>query len=286
MVAFSSMGLRSTRELRFLEVAAERIGEASRAYDDIVAGRLTGVIVRAAFDAAALAAGAERLITDTRIPSLTFESSGAAMIQIFGCPTQLANGDLGEHYRKAELCSTAIREAFGPDYDLEGRLRAVLSAVASQRPTRRLPHRSGYSPAIGAVNLHTAGGWTPHHFDTLFFEIPHFRSLRPHLDSGLLVNANFPLERALGGGDLEFFAYDWAAFQNDFPGAGRDELTARFVPGEFECRRVELDVGDILIFDAGRTVHSVTAVPPGKRRMNFGLHTSFEPGRESIVYFT
>jgi len=286
MLANPPMTLRNTRQLTFLDVEMSRVDQARGAYDDIAAGRIVGVILRGAFDPALLARGATRLIADERIPHLSYESGGPVMTQIYGCPTQLADGDLDAHYRKADLCTTAIREAFGPDFDFEARLCTILSAIADHRPAGRLPHPSGRSPAIGAVNRHEPGGCTPHHFDLVFFESPQFRALRPYLDGELLINLNFPLECATAGGDLEFFAYDWPAFQSDFPGAGREQLTERFHPEQFESRRIPLAVGDIVIFDAGRICHSVTTVEGSKRRMHYGAHTSFAPGRASIVYFT
>jgi hypothetical protein len=269
--------------MRLLDVAVSDLPQYPRALNDIFAGRLTGMVIRGAFPRAALAEVVGRL--ERGDFGLQKQVSDHFKGETYGRVLIVASHDLDEYFREAARFRAACTPLFAGAMDFQGRVEAVLTAVAGGRAVRvpSGPDGSGYAPAT--IRGLDAGGQIDLHCENETVEFPAMWHLSSLIHARNQLSFYLVLALADAGGELVIHNVRYAEGPGEL--LGRLERTGSAVldaiaPYGHAIPRTE--VGDLLVFDAGRYFHRVTAVSGPHRRWTMGgfLARSLD---DSAVYY-
>ncbi|MBX3248095.1 MAG: 2OG-Fe(II) oxygenase [Myxococcales bacterium] len=269
--------------LDVLVVPASDRHAAQGAYGAILDGGLGALVLRGAFEPAALAAASARL-SALEVPEHLRHAPVVSRLD------EPAMGVVGRCMRLSGLedypkSAAETRALFGQIFDdpegLEGGVAAFLRELSGGE-VRSPP--GAFAPAL--ISRLRGGAEIPYHFDNfVLLEETAFRLVAPLIESRTLLNVQVPLQRPDAGGHLELASYHW----DDFVQAGAPRPDAHVDTPARDAthhRLVELEVGDMLLFDAGRICHRVTPVVGARERLTYVVHTAPLRDGSGVAYFT
>jgi hypothetical protein len=175
-----------------------------------------------------------------------------------GMNLNLTPPDLTEYFQAAPVFRERLTRLFTGAIDLETRVTALLSALDAGRPYLAAPGpRPGVDHMFTTLRAHRTGGFIPRHFDDEQASRESYRLIMPHVVSDLFSFV-LAFSRAEAGGELEIFnlrhrgrrfrMVDGEADARHLSVEGVESVTFRLAPGE------------MIIFNSGRYLHSVTPV--------------------------
>ncbi len=192
-------------------------------------------------------------------------------------------GPSADHY--LACAARFVREAQDvfAGLDLFERIHRVLDALAGPHPARlaRAPDGRGFSPFT--VRGVAPGNGFGLHAGNFFYGTPAYDGLRDQLDQADQISFFVPLRAAESGGELEIFSLRWG--DPDIPTAPGQLLDAAETERRFSSVVVELEVGEMIVFDGGRLFHRVTEVGGPHTRWTLGGFAARSRAGDALLYW-
>jgi len=276
--------------LRFRDVHARDLAEVADTLDDMLDMRLTGVVIREAFPAAALRIAVERLQAtpppvrpwdircfgdrepETQDPRYAGFSFGMSLTNSFE--------DLSLYLASSAQMVAALPTLFGPGIEVLAELQRVLSVLAG-RPVLPTPAPNGATYAPVSIRRLLEGATLTIHRGNEFFDWPSNHDLVRRIDTRDQISFFTPLAPSPKGGALHVYPGYFTPQQR----AGLETGTA----AELAAADLQMDVtvlrpnaGDLVVFDGGRYLHRVTPALGGER-WTMGGFLCPTPGAEEAL---
>jgi hypothetical protein len=266
-------------------VAASDVDRHPDALSGIFDARLTGMVIRQAFPAEALAAVVARL--ERADFGLQSQPSTHFKGETFGHVLIVGDGELGGYFREAARFRAACTDLFAGAPDFQARVEQLLTAVAGGRAVRvpSGPDGSSYAPAT-IRGLHH-GGQIDLHCENETVEFPPMWHLSRVIHARNQLSYYVVLALPESGGELVVHNARYAEgpgeqlSRMERTGAAALEAIAPYgqvVP--------QTDVGDLLVFDSGRHFHRVTAVVGQRIRWTMGGFLARSLDDRAVYYWS
>lgn len=271
--------------MRLLEVPAAEVERHPDALSAIFDAQLTGMVIKQAFPADALAEVVARLESGD-LP-LERQQSSHFKGQTYGRVLIVGDRDLSDYFREAARFRAACADLFARAPDFQARVETLLTAVAGGRSVRvpSGPDGAGYAPAT-IRGLHD-GGAIDLHCENETVDFPPMWHLSRVIHARNQLSYYLLLARPDAGGELVVHNARFAE------GAGeqlsRMERTgSAALDAIAACGQVipQTDVGDLLVFDSGRHFHRVTPVSGPHMRWTMGGFLARSLDDQTVFYWS
>lgn len=272
--------------MRFVDVPAGELETRPHSFgtlfDDLRARRLTGLVVRGAFAPGALAPALERLSGGEcllpRYPAEHYTGWSWARPLV-------VSADLEQYFADARAAEAQAAALFSPT-DFLGRVRELLSALGGGRRVSVVRRPDGAPHAPLTVRALVPGGEIGCHCEVETNRFASMRELQHLIDPDLQLSFYVPLALPESGGEL--LVYDMVFGEPSGAVMGRTERTGESMlraVADASVRAIRAEVGDLLLFDAGRYYHRVTQVSGALTRWTVGGLVSTSPDGEAILHW-
>lgn len=273
----------------YMQVEVVTGGERGRlagAYRAILAGEIGGVVIRRAIDPGALEASARRLEA-LEIPAHLQHAPVVSRLEepAMGVVARCMRLSTPDDYPPSVAETRALfARIFDHPRGLEGQVAEILRELTGELPVASPGGGDAFAPAL--VSRLRGGAEIPYHFDNfIFLEDTGFALIKPRIDARTLVNFQVPIQRPEDGGRLELASYHWADFVAAGPPRPDAHVDTPAAAAEHH-RVVDIEVGDFLLFDAGRICHRVTPTRGMRERITYVGHTAPLADGSGVAYFT
>ena len=274
----------------FKTIEAAELGGAGEAIADIIAHRLSGIIVRDAFPAALRAEAVARLSD----PALADEwaSPNAGMrggeIRVIGdaaTPTFTAlRGPTAERYSEnARRHAEHAHKVFGGEHDATAAVADVLSALFGGRPAAPPALGEGLTWEPFNVRALDPGEQIYTHHDD-HYGLAVYGDMDAALDRDTLLSWFVTLEAPEGGGQLVVYGL-WGSDPNP-PVLPTRFLDTAAIEQRFGREVCDLRSGDLVVFNAGKHVHRVTPVEGSHPRLTLGGFLTIDRERTRLAFWS
>lgn len=266
---------------RFLDVAElDRLPDAIR---DMVDGRLGGLIVRRAFDPAAMARVVERIEQSEPAFSVTpfperFRS------RFLGRALDGSDPELTEYLPIAERFRVAARDAFAGAEDYQSRLEALLGRLSGGRRVAVPTFTDGRPYAASTVRVLPPGGQIGSHCGNEANTRPAYTHLNTLVDLTDQISFFLTLQAPEAGGELVVYSLQWKDVERSGFDHGHSQVDPLLADARWEAYRPE--AGDLLIFDGGRYFHRVSVVRGARTRWTIGGFMMFSRDGQTLYYWS
>jgi hypothetical protein len=216
-----------------------------------------GIILRDVYDPATCAELCGRLEEGRHgLVRTTFPAPFHAFF--LGMNLNLTPADLTGYFQASPVFRERLTRLFAGATDLETRVTTLLSALDAGRRYHAAPGpRPGVDHMFTTIRAHLPGGFIPRHFDDEQDARPSYRLITPRIVSDL-YSFVIAFSQAEAGGELEIFNLRHGGRQFRMVDGDAD---ARHLSVEgVESVRFSLAPGEMIIFNSGRYLHSVTPV--------------------------
>jgi hapalindole-type alkaloid chlorinase len=284
-------GLRGS--VRSLDVDARDISAAGNGIEDLYDNALDVIVVRGAFDPAALAEVGERLDVDEREPgwSRPNEKMPVEDVQLLGTDTpatptfQAPRGASLDAYLSS-ACAHA-REApavFKPGFDAAHAIAAVLSRFSGARPVETACAADGRTYAPFTIRRLADGKQIGVHHD-YHYRLDLYRELSQQVDTRTLISYVATLRAPSAGGEL--FVYSATSDAPDLPKLPNGysyDLAA--IEERYDRARVATNPGDLFLLASGRCLHRVARISGPRARITMGGFLALDRSRERVLFWS
>lgn len=253
------------------------------AYRAILDGQLGGLVLRGTFDPEVLASATARLM-GLEVPDHLRHTPVVSRLAepTMGVVGRCLRLSRPEDYAPSPPDTRALfARIFDDPNGLEARVAALLREICGVEV--RSPD-GAFAPAV--ISRLSGGSEIPYHFDNfVLLEETGFSLIKPLIEQETLINVQVPLQRPESGGHLELASFHW----DDLGRSGERRPDAHIdtpARNATHHRLVELEVGDLFVFDAGRICHRVTPVMGARERITYVSHTAPLVDGSGVAYFT
>ncbi len=216
-----------------------------------------GIILRDVYDPATCAGLCARLEAGRHgLVRTSFPAPFHAFF--FGMNLNLTPPDLTAYFEAAPVFRERLAGLFTDTIDLETRITGLLSALDAERRYVAAPGpHPGVDHMFTTLRAHRTGGFIPRHFDDEQESRGSYRLILPHVVSDL-YSFVLAFSQAEAGGELEIFnlRHGGRRFRMQDGDADASHLSVEGV----ESVKFRLAPGEMIIFNSGRYLHSVTPV--------------------------
>lgn len=259
--------------VRFIDIHARELATVADTLDDMLDMRLTGLIIREAFPAAALAAAVHRLRAtpppvrpwdircfgdrepETQDPRYAGFSFGMSLTNSFA--------DLSLYLESSAQMLAALPKLFGAELDFLAELQRILSVV-SGRAVEPMPAPGGATYAPVSARRLLEGATLTIHRGNEFFDWPSNHDLVNRVDTRDQISFFTPLLPPPSGGALHVYPGYFSPQAREQLERCSEEAFAR-ADRQMHVTVVQPAAGDLVVFDGGRYLHRVTAARGGER---------------------
>lgn len=187
---------------------------------------------------------------------------------------------LDRYFDDARVFKTECDRFFEPEFNFQSQLENLLVQISGGRQIEVPQSPSGqfYSPTtIRRVN---PGGAIAPHCESLYFEAKHpeFEHLHQLAEETTQFSFFVPMALPDAGGNLMLYNLDWK--ESDI----RQSLAT--LGGGNDSTRVQVGIGDLIIFDAGRIWHCISEVQGPNPRLTIGGFICFSQDDRTAYYFS
>jgi hypothetical protein len=277
--------------VRFLDLPPTATGEGRDAIEDIYRDALDVVVLRRAFDDAALArARAELAAAEVESgwhhPNAGIPGIGIRVLGTVATPTGTAprGPDVAQYFANAAERRQALTALFGEDFDPVAGLEAALGRVAGGRPVELAQLADGrrYGPCT-VRSLPEGQGIFLH--NDYHYSIAVYDELGPMLDRSTCVSFFVVLQAPTQGGRICVYGLKRGE-ESDLPrlpsGLLDQVAVERRVPHTF----FDLREGDLFVFSSGNLYHRVEAVAGSRTRVTIGGFLAFDTSHSRVLYWS
>lgn len=270
----------TNRLFDFIEIDIDDVRRYPSIVQDIYARKINGAIIHHAFSDETVEAMLERLKrNDPPLCQTTYPWG-----RVYGRVLVSPNTDLSQYFEDAKKFRSSCKILFGEGQDFETRIEEILNRVAGGLSTavpQYADHRT-YAPATIRV-LEPGQGLRLHCGNQFLHRLPKLQHLSTISDLKNQLSYFVMLNTAEAGGDLLVYDIEWAETQNGILDGGQsiDEVI-----DTYDSLPLNLNAGDLLLFDGGRIWHQVTPVIGQQIRITIGGFISYSQDHRQIYYWS
>jgi hypothetical protein len=251
------------------DIAFHALSADDRLLDRIVDGHELGIIVRGVVPPDVVAAFRERLLHDAlapvRVPSAHFDGFMLGRVLV------VAEPPLDAYFEDAARHHAFLARLAPEGLDVAATLRALLATMAGGARVEVPRGATGraHAPATGRVL--TPGGRIHVHCENETLGFPAMRALAAQLSPESQASFYLPLALPEGGGALHVHRVRHGEASGEpVQRLARSGAEVRDYLAKHEGFVANPGIGDVLVFDAGRHHHHVTAVEGTRARITYG----------------
>jgi len=266
--------------LRFAVTDAGELASLERDFmTDIFASRLTGILVRGAFPASAMARVVERL--ESGMCGHVERASKFWRGRAIGPSLQHSVPDLRDYFAEVRAFRNDCAELFDGGPDFQTRIDELLVQARAGQPLSALRGPAGELYAMTTIRGLVPGSTMQPHCDIEQFKFPAIRHLASRLDASAMLSYLLQLATPESGGMLHVYGvrYDDEAGETFARMEFSTEESMRAIAAYGEVI-VPMAPGDLLLFNAGHYFHQVDPVVGSRTRWTQGgfLSRSYDGG--------
>ena len=187
---------------------------------------------------------------------------------------------LDRYFDDAQVFKEECDRLFEPEYNFQSSLENLLKKISGDClvSVPQGPLGQFYSPLT--IRWIDPGGAIAPHCESLYFEAkrPEFEYLHQLAEEKTQFSFFMPMALPEAGGNLMLYDVDWEASEL--------QTSLARVKSQTDTTQVKVDVGDLIIFDAGRIWHSVSQVEGINPRMTIGGFICFSQDERTVYYFS
>ncbi|MEA5622680.1 hypothetical protein [Nostoc sp. UHCC 0251] len=273
----------------FVELDVSEIGNYPEGIIDICDRQVHGLIVKNFLSQEDISRVVSRLTRKGPFPGSDFGD-----VLIYGPALYVCDADITKYCEEAVDFRKYCRELFSGGADFETRLTEVLGAMSGGRPVQLPVTPDGYAYTPTTIRVLKTGqemGW---HFENQFLHCtPGYRHLETIVEPNDHLSYFVVLSAANAGGELILYDLEWS--ETEWPdkehggtrknGLVNGQLIAS-VMEDYDQMFLSPEAGSLVVFDAGRILHRVSAVEGSRRRITVGGFLAFSKEREKLFYWS
>lgn len=223
-----------------------------------------------------------------------FPGSPYGDVLIYGPALYVCDADITQYCQEAIDFRKYCRQLFSQGTDFETRLTEILGAMSGDCPVELPVTPSGYAYTPTTIRVLETGqdmGW---HFENQFLHCtPGYRHLETIVEPEDHLSYFVVLSAAEAGGELVLYDLEWSQTQwpdKEHGGTKKNGLVngklIADVMEDYEKMYLSPEAGSLVVFDAGRILHRVSAVEGSRRRITIGGFLAFSKHREKLFYWS
>lgn len=279
--------------LRFLSLTPADLAASSGPIDaahnllaEMYDARLTGLVVRGAFPAELLAAGAASLSASTAWTSPNRGMRGGEIRTIGDAATPTfthLRGPPDEIYAESARAHAERTAAiFGDGGAALAAVQGLLSRLGGGVPAEPPAFDAGHRFAAFNFRALDPGQQIFTHHDH-HFGLSVYRHMDADLDRQTLLSFFITLQAPEAGGEL--LVYGVRGDDPEVPVLPSRFLDTAAIEARYPVERLRLAPGDLVVFDAGRHVHRVAPVEGTRPRLTFGGFLTLSTDRRRVAFW-
>ncbi|HEY9667329.1 MAG TPA: hypothetical protein V6C91_11025 [Coleofasciculaceae cyanobacterium] len=187
---------------------------------------------------------------------------------------------LDRYFDDAQVFKEECDRLFEPEYNFQSRLENLLSQISGNRQVSvpKGPCGQLYSPVT--IRRVQPGGAIAPHCESLYFEAkkPEFEHLHQLAEETTQFSFFMPMALPEAGGNLMLYNLDWE--ESDI------QTSLAQIKSQTALTQVNVAVGNLILFDAGRIWHCVSEVKGSKPRLTIGGFICFSQDDRTVYYFS
>ncbi|WP_414517097.1 hypothetical protein [Nostoc sp. PCC 9305] len=273
----------------FVELDVSEIGNYPEGIIDICDRQIHGLVVKNFISEEDISRVVSRLTRKGAFPGSSFGD-----VLIYGPALYVCDADITQYCEEAVDFRKYCRQLFSGGADFETRLTEVLGAMSGGRPVELPVTPDGYAYTPTTIRVLKTGqemGW---HFENQFLHCtPGYRHLETIVEPEDHLSYFVVLSAANAGGELVLYDLEWS--ETEWPdkehggtrknGLVNGQLIAS-VMEDYDQMFLSPQAGSLVVFDAGRILHRVSAVEGSRRRITVGGFLAFSKEREKLFYWS
>ena len=279
--------------VRSLDVDARNGSTVVNGIEDMYDDGVDVIVVRGAFDAAALAEVGERLDVDARDPgwSRPNEKMPVEDVQLLGTDTPATptfrsprGASLDAYLGSAAAHAGEAAAAFRPGFDAAGQIRAVLGRFSGGRPVESARARDGRAYAPFTIRRLADGKQIGVHHD-YHYRLDLYSELAQQVDTRTLISYVATLRSARAGGEL--LVYSARSDDADLPKLPNGysyDLAA--IEARYDSACIATSPGDLFLLASGRCLHRVAPIAGAEARITMGGFLALDKSRERVLFWS
>jgi hypothetical protein len=273
----------------FVELDVSEIEKYPEGIRDICDRRIHGLIVKNFFSQEDISRVLSRLTRKGPFPGSPFGD-----VLIYGPALYICDADITQYCEEAVKFRKDCRQIFSGGADFETRLTEVLGAMSSGSPVELPVTPDGYTYTPTTIRVLETGqemGW---HFENQFLHCtPGYRHLETIVEPDDHLSYFAVLSAADAGGELVLYDLEWSETEwpdKEHGGTRKNGLVngklISSVMEDYDKMYLSPEAGSLVVFDAGRILHRVSAVEGSRRRITVGGFLAFSKNREKLFYWS
>lgn len=273
----------------FLELDVNEIGNYPEGIRDICDRKIHGLIVKNFFSQEDISRVLSQLTRKDPFPGSPFGD-----VLIYGPALYVCDADITQYCKEAIDFRKYCRQLFSQGTDFEARLTEVLGAMSGGSPVELPVTPDGYSYTPTTIRVLESGqdmGW---HFENQFLHCtPGYRHLETIVEPDDHLSYFVVMSAADAGGELVLYDLEWSQTEwadKEHGGTRKNGLVngklISEVMEDYDKMYVSPEAGSLVVFDAGRILHRVSAVEASCRRVTIGGFLAFSKHREKLFYWS
>lgn len=273
----------------FVELDVSEIGKYPEGIRDICDRRIHGLIVKKFFSQEDISRVLSRLTRKGPFPGSPFGD-----VLIYGPALYVCDADITQYCEEAVKFRKDCRQIFSGGADFETRLTEVLGAMSGGSPVELPVTPDGYTytpTTIRVLETDQHMGW---HFENQFLHCtPGYRHLETIVEPDDHLSYFAVLSAADAGGELVLYDLEWSETEwpdKEHGGTRKNGLVngklISSVMEDYDKMYLSPEAGSLVVFDAGRILHRVSAVEGSRRRITVGGFLAFSKNREKLFYWS
>jgi hypothetical protein len=279
--------------VRFLEVDASDLSKVANGIDDLYNEAFDVIVVRGAFDAKSLAEAGARLDANPLDPgwSRPNEKMPLEDLQLLGTdipatPTYRdpRGASLEAYLGSAATHASSASAVFNPGFDAAAEIRNVLGHLSGARPVSVAHASDGRSYVPFTIRRLVDGKQIGIHHD-YHYQLALYSDLSQRVDTRTLISYVATLRAPLAGGEL--FVYGATSDATDLPRlANGFSFDLAAIEDRYDCRRFEMNEGDLFLLASGRCLHRVGRISGPQARITMGGFLALAREGDQVVYWS
>ena len=254
-------------------------------------GTLDVIVVRGAFDAAALADVGAQLDGDGPRWSRPNETMPVEDIQLLGTDTPATptfrsprGTSLDAYLSSAAAHAGEAAAVFAAGFDAAHEINTVLSRFSGRRPVEAARARDGRGYAPFTIRRLADGKQIGVHHD-YHYRLDLYTELAQQVDTGTLISYVATLRSAREGGELLVYsARSDAPDLPKLPNGYAYDLAA--IEARYDCARIATNPGDLFLLASGRCLHRVARIAGAQARITMGGFLALDKSRERVLFWS
>ncbi|NEQ07035.1 MAG: hypothetical protein F6K37_14140 [Moorea sp. SIO4E2] len=198
---------------------------------------------------------------------------------------------LDRYFDDAQVFKEECERLFDPEYNFQSHLENLLLKISGDRQVKvpQGPLGQFYSPVT--IRYVQPGGAIAPHCESLYFEAkkPEFKHLHQLAEETTQFSFFMPMALPEAGGNLMLYDLDWEESNHNSNGQSSQANFRTFLASrelQTAPNQVNVAIGDLIIFDAGRIWHCVSEVRGTNPRLTIGGFICFSQDDRTVYYFS